>query len=106
MARRVMEEVFEVCDRTWRGIGVIPLSGLRLRDKYSDYDAERRFDVESVTAVESPLCIAGSVLRGLKKPSDCEAFGRECNPERPLGAPMVSSEGVCAAYYRYRRTGV
>jgi len=105
LARGVMREVFEVCDRTWRGIGEIPSSGLRLRAEYAAFDAERRFDVASIQAVESPLCIAGNVLRGLNKPADCEAFGKECSPERPLGAPMVSSEGVCAAYYRYRRTG-
>jgi len=103
-AQRLMREVFEPCDRAWRGIGVIPRSGLRLRPEYAALDAERRFDVGAITARESPLCIAGQVLQGLKKPHDCPAFGRECTPEHPLGAPMVSSEGACAAYYHYART--
>jgi hydrogenase expression/formation protein HypD len=103
-ARRVIEEVFEVCDRPWRGIGVIPKSGYRLRREYEAFDAERRFEVGGVTAVESPLCIAGAIMQGVKRPSQCTAFGARCTPEHPLGAPMVSSEGACAAYYRYGRT--
>jgi len=103
-ARRMIEEVFEVCDRPWRGIGVIPKSGYRLRPAYAAHDALARFDVASVTAVESPLCIAGTIMRGIKKPGECEAFGGLCTPEHPLGAPMVSSEGACAAYHRYGRT--
>jgi hydrogenase expression/formation protein HypD len=103
-ARRMIEEVFEVCDRPWRGIGVIPKSGYRLRPAYAAHDALARFDVASVTAVESPLCIAGTIMRGIKKPDECVAFGGRCTPEHPLGAPMVSSEGACAAYYRYGRT--
>jgi hydrogenase expression/formation protein HypD len=103
-ARRLVGEVFEVCDRPWRGIGVIPASGYRLRPAYAAFDAERRFDVGNVTAVESPLCIAGEILQGVKRPSQCSAFGNRCTPERPLGAPMVSSEGACAAYYRYGRS--
>ncbi len=103
-AKKVIEEVFEPVDRKWRGIGTIPSSGYRLRDKYSAFDAEKRFDVEGIATHESPLCIAGQVLQGLRKPHDCPAFGKECSPEHPLGAPMVSSEGACAAYYHFRRT--
>ncbi len=102
-ARRLLLDVFEVTDRTWRGIGTIPASGYRLRDIYRAHDASRLFDVGAIEARESPLCIAGKVLQGLAKPHECTAFGRECTPERPLGAPMVSSEGACAAYYRYGR---
>lgn len=102
-ARRLLHDVFEVTDRTWRGIGTIPASGYRLRDVYQAHDASRLFDVDGIEARESPLCIAGKVLQGLAKPQECTAFGRECTPERPLGAPMVSSEGACAAYYRYGR---
>jgi len=102
-AKELLSEVFEVTDRKWRGIGEIPMSGYRLNKKYSDFDAERIFDVETIKTEESPLCIAGLVLQGLKKPHECTAFGKECNPEHPLGAPMVSSEGSCAAYYHYGR---
>lgn len=102
-AQRVVDEVFEVCDRAWRGIGVIPKSGLRLRPEFAAHDAEHVFDVANVSAEEPTACIAGLVLRGQKKPTDCPAFGTECTPERPLGATMVSSEGACAAYYAYRR---
>ena len=103
-AQALMREVFEVCDRAWRGIGVIPASGLALAPAYARFDAAQRFDVGALTAAESPLCIAGQVLQGLKKPHECPAFGTACTPERPLGAPMVSSEGACAAYHRYART--
>ena len=103
-ARRLLADVFESADRKWRGIGEIPQSGYRLRPAFADYDAERRFAVGDIQAQESPLCIAGQVLQGLKKPHDCSAFGTLCTPERPLGAPMVSSEGACAAYYHYRKT--
>jgi hydrogenase expression/formation protein HypD len=103
-ARRLIDRVFEVCDRPWRGIGVIPRSGLRLRPDYEAFDAERRFGVSSVSAQESPLCIAGEILRGHRRPLECSQFGTRCTPEHPLGAPMVSSEGACAAYYRYGRT--
>ncbi|MDQ2693439.1 MAG: hydrogenase formation protein HypD, partial [Chloroflexota bacterium] len=89
--------------RTWRGIGVIPMSGWCLRPEFDLYNAEKRFDVNEINTKESPLCIAGQILQGLKKPYDCPAFGRECMPESPLGATMVSSEGACAAYYRYKR---
>jgi hydrogenase expression/formation protein HypD len=100
-AQRMIEQIFEICDRTWRGIGPIPQSGFCLRPELAAYDAEQRFQVGGIQAVESPLCIAGEVLRGLKKPHQCTAFGRECTPQHPLGAPMVSSEGACAAYYTY-----
>jgi hydrogenase expression/formation protein HypD len=102
-AKRLMGEVFEVCDRAWRGVGVIPRSGLRLRGPYRRFDAEDRFPDDRPQARESEACIAGLILRGLRKPVQCPAFGSACTPERPLGAPMVSSEGACAAYYRYAR---
>lgn len=102
-AQKLIERVFEVCDRKWRGIGVIPGSGWRLRQDFAEFDAEKRFSVEAIQSEESPLCIAGQILQGLKKPHDCNAFGVECTPERPLGATMVSNEGACAAYYRYGR---
>ncbi len=102
-ARKMIERVFRVCDRAWRGIGVIPNSGYGLTDEFSAYDAAQIFDVESITAVEPAICISGDVLRGLKKPHDCPAFGSQCTPETPLGATMVSAEGACAAYYNYGR---
>jgi hydrogenase expression/formation protein HypD len=102
-AQKLLAEVFDVTDRKWRGIGEIPGSGYRLKDEYANYDAEKIFEVGDITAEESPLCIAGLVLQGLKKPHECTAFGNQCTPERPLGAPMVSSEGACAAYYHYGR---
>lgn len=103
VALREMAEVFQVVPRKWRGIGEIPASGLALRETYAEFDAERRFNVEGITAEEPQECIAGEILQGHKKPHDCPAFGVSCTPERPLGAPMVSSEGACSAYYRYRR---
>ncbi len=102
-AQRIMHEVFEVVRRKWRGIGEIPQSGLGLRAAFRAYDAERKFNVGGVTCEESAECISGLVLQGLKKPHECPAFGTRCTPETPLGATMVSSEGACAAYYRYRR---
>ncbi len=103
-AQAIINQVFEACDRTWRGIGVIPMSGYRLREEYRQYDAELRFpEVQAITTEESELCISGMILQGLKKPTDCPAFGKECTPQMPLGATMVSSEGACAAYYRYGR---
>jgi hydrogenase expression/formation protein HypD len=102
-AQALIAEVFEVCDRKWRGIGTIPASGYRLRPEFAAYDAERRFEVGDVETEESAVCIAGEILKGLKKPTDCPAFGAECTPDIPLGATMVSTEGACAAYYRYRR---
>jgi hydrogenase expression/formation protein HypD len=101
-AQHLVAEVFEVTPRKWRGIGEIPHSGLGLRAPYAEFDAERRFDVGGYSAEEDPGCISGLVLQGLRKPYECPAFGVTCMPERPLGAPMVSSEGACAAYYRYR----
>ncbi len=105
-AQDLIQRVFEPCDRNWRGIGMIPGSGWCLRAEFSDYDAELRFDVEAIQPKESPLCIAGEILQGLKKPFDCTAFAKQCTPETPLGATMVSSEGACAAYYRYARLDV
>ena len=102
-AQRMLEQVFQVCDQTWRGIGPIPQSGFCLRPELAAYDAAQRFDVGGILTVESPLCIAGEVLRGVKKPHECAAFGVECTPQHPLGAPMVSGEGACAAYYAYTR---
>ncbi|NUP30152.1 MAG: hydrogenase formation protein HypD [Streptomycetaceae bacterium] len=104
-ARAMLEDVFEVTDRAWRGIGVIPRSGWRLADKYRDQDAEHRFDVTGITTCEPSACRSGEVLQGLLKPHECEAFGTTCTPRTPLGATMVSSEGACAAYYLYRRLG-
>jgi hydrogenase expression/formation protein HypD len=101
-AQDAINKVFMECDRKWRGIGMIPMSGWDLRPEFDEFNAEKRFDVESIQAEESPLCIAGQILQGLKKPHDCSAFGKECTPERPLGATMVSSEGACAAYYKYK----
>ena len=99
----MLEDVFEVVDRSWRGIGMIPLSGWRLAEKYRAYDAEHRFSVTRIDTQESTVCRSGEVLQGLIKPHECEAFGTLCTPRRPLGATMVSSEGACAAYYLYRR---
>ncbi|BDU76883.1 hydrogenase formation protein HypD [Mesoterricola sediminis] len=105
-ARAVMDEVFRVADRAWRGIGVIPMSGLVLREAFAAFDAERVFEVEGVGGPESPHCRSGLVLQGLLKPQACPAFGTLCTPDNPLGATMVSGEGACAAYYRYRRHGL
>ena len=102
-AQQVIRQVFEVRDRQWRGVGPIPASGWGLRPEFADFDAELRFDVGEIHTQESPLCIAGLILQGLKKPHDCPAFGSLCTPESPLGATMVSSEGACAAYHRYGR---
>jgi len=102
-AQKLLAEVFVPCDRPWRGIGVIPRSGWALTPRFERFDAAKRFSVETVTAEEPAVCIAGKILQGLAKPKDCAAFGRECTPAKPLGAPMVSSEGACAAYYSYGR---
>jgi len=105
-AQAVIKQVFEMTDRAWRGIGVIPMSGYKLRPEFADFDAELRFpEVQAIQTKENPLCISGLVLQGRKKPSECAAFGKECTPQTPLGATMVSSEGACAAYYRYGRLG-
>jgi hydrogenase expression/formation protein HypD len=100
-AQAMIREVFEPCDRNWRGIGCLPMSGLGLRSNYSEFDAEKRFAIEEIRTQESQDCIAGQILKGQKKPFECAAFRVKCTPENPLGAPMVSSEGVCNAYFRY-----
>jgi hydrogenase expression/formation protein HypD len=102
-AQRLIKEVFEVSSRAWRGIGVIPDSGLSLRQAFHEFDAERRFDIPAQAAQAETVCISGQILQGLKSPLECPAFDSACSPEQPLGATMVSSEGACAAYYRYRR---
>jgi len=102
-AQELVREVFEIADQKWRGIGMIPKSGLRLSEAYADFDANRIFDLDLITAEEPAECISAQVLQGLRKPTDCPAFAIRCTPENPLGAPMVSSEGACAAYYHYRR---
>jgi hydrogenase expression/formation protein HypD len=106
IAREMLEDVFEVVDRSWRGIGMIPQSGWRLSERYRDWDAELRFQVGDINTQESAVCRSGEVLQGLIKPHECAAFGQECTPRNPLGATMVSSEGACAAYYLYRRMQV
>ena len=100
-AQAVIQQVFEECDQKWRGIGVIPGSGWRLRSQFREYDAEARFQVAGIQPAELQECIAGLILQGLRKPLSCPAFGVRCTPQNPLGATMVSSEGACAAYYRY-----
>ena len=102
-ARKMMGRVFEPCDRAWRGIGVIPGSGLRLREEFAEFDAERRFEVGGIVSREPEECISGLVLQGARRPNECPAFGTVCTPETPLGATMVSAEGACAAYYNYGR---
>jgi hydrogenase expression/formation protein HypD len=102
-SKQLIDDVFEVCDRKWRGVGLIPKSGFKLRYEYRDHDAERLFEVDDIETQESPLCISGQILKGLKKPHDCPAFGKQCTPQTPLGATMVSAEGACAAYYLYGR---
>ena len=102
-AQDVLRRVFQECDRKWRGIGLIPASGWQLRPEYAHFDAEMRFSVDQIQPEESPICISGQVLQGLKKPKQCPAFGTLCIPEHPLGATMVSSEGACAAYFHYGR---
>ena len=102
-AQKIMNTVFQPVDRKWRGIGTIPQSGLGLRPDFEEFDAEKRFAVGEIVTQESPLCIAGEILQGMKKPPQCVAYGKQCTPQSPLGAPMVSAEGACAAYYRYHR---
>lgn len=102
-AQQIIAEVFQVLPRKWRGIGEIPQSGWGVREKYQAFDAEYHFRLEAIQVNEPPQCISGQVLRGLKKPYECAAFGTQCTPDYPLGATMVSSEGACAAYYKYRR---
>jgi hydrogenase expression/formation protein HypD len=102
-SKRLMDEVFELCDRKWRGVGLIPQSGYRLRPDYRMHDAEQLFEVDDIETEESSLCISGQILKGQKKPHDCSEFGKSCTPQTPLGATMVTSEGACAAYYAYGR---
>jgi len=102
-AQELIHKVFQVVPRKWRGVGEIPQSGLGLREEYQAFDAERKFDLANRAVEEPAECLSGLVLQGLKKPHECPAFGTRCTPEHPLGATMVSSEGACAAYYRYRR---
>ena len=103
VAQDLVNKVFEVCDRKWRGVGSIPKSGYKLQYEFRDHDAERLFEVEEIDTQEPAVCISGLVLKGVKKPHNCPAFGNECTPEHPLGATMVSAEGACAAYYAYGR---
>lgn len=103
-AQKIIYTVFKEVDRNWRGIGTIPMSGWGLREEFAEYDAEKRFNVGHIHTQESPVCIAGQILQGLKKPYECPAFGTFCTPENPLGATMVSSEGACSAYHRYYRS--
>jgi hydrogenase expression/formation protein HypD len=102
-AQLLVQEVFRTVDRKWRGLGTIPSSGLALAEPFARFDAETRFDVANHAVDEPEACISGLVLQGVRKPGECPAFGTLCSPEHPLGATMVSSEGACAAYYRYRR---
>lgn len=100
-AKKIIEDIFEVSDREWRGIGKIANSGYSLREKYRSFDAEFKFGVGNIEVEENKFCLAGQILKGIKKPPECPMFGKECTPGNPLGAPMVSSEGACAAYYHY-----
>jgi hydrogenase expression/formation protein HypD len=102
-AQNLIGKVFEVGDRKWRGIGSIPRSGYHLRPEFASHDAEKIFDVAEIATLEPTICISGEILRGIKKPHDCPAFGTACSPQHPLGATMVSAEGACAAYYAYGR---
>ena len=103
VAQQTVDRVFEIADRKWRGIGTIPMSGLKLRSEFATFDAERIFEVDEIDVAEPAECISGLILQGLKKPHECSAFGKRCTPQTPLGATMVSSEGACAAYYSYQR---
>jgi hydrogenase expression/formation protein HypD len=100
-AKETIDKVFEINDRAWRGIGSIPKSGYEVNERYKKYNARLKFKIAIVEAQENKLCISGDIMKGLKKPFDCPNFGNACRPEHPLGAPMVSSEGACAAYYHY-----
>ncbi len=100
-AQKMIFEVFEVTDRLWRGMEIIPMSGYRVKDKYAAFDATRKFTVDLEEAEENQRCIAGEIMKGIKKPYECPEFGKGCKPTNPLGAPMVSSEGACAAYFHY-----
>ena len=102
-ARRLIDEIFQVKSNNWRGIGSIENSGLELKGKYKDFDAENRFNIGTIDPIEPKECISGLILQGIKKPNDCKSFGIKCTPDNPIGAPMVSGEGACAAYYKYKR---
>lgn len=102
-ALQLINEVFEPCDTLWRGLGMIPKSGMKLREKYKQFDARNRFIISTSANCGSSRCISHLIMKGLASPADCSVFARECTPEHPVGAPMVSSEGVCAAHYRYKR---
>jgi hydrogenase expression/formation protein HypD len=102
-AQKLVASVFEIADRKWRGVGSIPKSGYKLRWEYREHDAEKIFDVKEIDTKEPEICISGRILRGIKKPHDCPAFGTLCTPQHPLGATMVSAEGACAAHYAYGR---
>lgn len=102
-AKKILNEVFEITDRRWRGIGEIKESGYKLKNKFSAYDAVQKFNLENISSEENSECISGLILQGIKKPFECAAFGKRCTPENPLGATMVSSEGACAAYYKYKK---
>ena len=97
----MIHQVFEIKNQIWRGIGEIPDSGYQVRPEFSDFDAKRKFQIEIPEAPENPDCISGQIMKGLKKPFECSQFGKKCKPTNPLGAPMVSSEGACAAYYHF-----
>lgn len=101
MAQDAIYQVFEVTDRLWRGMEIIPMSGYRVKQSFQEYDADKKFNIDIEEAPENPECIAGDIMKGIKKPFDCPNFGKKCTPLQPLGAPMVSSEGACAAYYHY-----
>jgi hydrogenase expression/formation protein HypD len=105
-ARAIIEQVFEVSDQVWRGIGEIPSSGYKIQDKFKAYDAVKKFRISVDAPEEKTECISGEIMKGLKKPSQCTHFGKKCTPENPLGAPMVSSEGACAAYYHFSGTSI
>jgi len=100
-AQRLLLDIYKICDRKWRGIGEIPKSGMCLTEKFAAFDAAKKFDVQKIIAEEPDICISGEILQGLKKPPQCPAFGKECSPQNPLGATMVSEEGACSAYYKY-----
>ena len=100
-AQKMIHKVFEIKNQIWRGIGEIPESGYQVRPEYADFDAKRKFKIEIPEAPENPDCISGQIMKGLKKPFECSQFGKKCKPTNPLGAPMVSSEGACAAYYHF-----
>ena len=101
VAMKTIEEVMEPCDSEWRGLGIIPMSGQKLREEYKDFDARRKLDLPKIEGKPNPACRCGEVLQGKCKPSDCKVYGKVCTPEHPVGACMVSNEGACSAYYQY-----